>query len=224
MISVGAFACQHFSGIVFVLGYSTYFFELAGLNTSKSFDIGVCVTACGLLGNLISWSLVNGYGRRKVFVQGMFVLTILLFLIGIMDVVPTGPAKWVQAGCTVVYSFVYFMTIGAMAFVILGETSSPTLRGKTVGLATATQAIFGIIMNFAIPYMVNPDEGNLKGKVGFIFGGLSLVATIGAYFICPELKGRTFNEINHMFESKVPPRKMGSYVIDNALGHGGDQD
>jgi hypothetical protein len=224
MISVGAFACQHFSGIIFVLGYSTYFFELAGLDTSKSFDIGVVVTACGLAGNLISWVLVNGYGRRKVFVQGMFVLTTLLLFIGIMDVVPTGAAKWVQAACTVIYSFVYFMTIGAMAFVILGETSSPTLRAKTTGLATATQALFGIIMNFTIPYMVNPDEGNLKGKVGFVFGGLSLIASIGSYFYCPELKGRTFNEINHMFESKVPPRKMGSYVIDDTNGHSGDQD
>jgi hypothetical protein len=116
------------------------------------------------------------------------------------------------------------MTIGAMAFVILGETSSPTLRAKTVGLATATQAIFGIIMNFTIPYMVNPDEGNLKGKVGFVFGGLSLIASIGSYFYCPELKGRTFNEINHMFESKVPPRKMGSYVNDNTIGHRGNEE
>jgi sugar porter (SP) family MFS transporter len=217
LISMGAFACQHFAGIIFVLGYSTYFFQLAGLNTSKSFDLGVGVTACGLAGNLLSWVVVNGYGRRKVFVQGMFALTGLLLLIGIMDVVPTGAAKWVQAACTVIYAFVYFLTIGAMAFVILGETSSPALRAKTVGLATATQAVFGVIMNFTIPYMVDPDEGNLKGKVGFVFGGLCLVASIGSYFYCPELKGRTFNEINIMFEARVPPRKMGEYVIDNGV-------
>jgi hypothetical protein len=100
-----------------------------------------------------------------------------------------------------------------VAFVILGETSSPTLRAKTVGLATATQAVFGIVMNFAIPY----NEGNLKGKVGFVFGGLSLVASIGSYFYCPELKGRTFNEINAMFEARVPPRKMGKYTIETSM-------
>jgi hypothetical protein len=104
-----------------------------------------------------------------------------------------------------------------VAFVILGETSSPTLRAKTVGLATATQAVFGIVMNFAIPYMVDPNEGNLKGKVGFVFGGLALMASIGSYFYCPELKGRTFNEINTMFEARVPPRKMGKYVIETSM-------
>ncbi len=147
----------------------------------------------------------------------MACLTLLLILIGIMDVIPTTASKWVQASCTVIYAFVYFLTIGAMAFVILGETSSPTLRAKTVGLATATQAIFGIAMNFAIPYMVNPDEANLKGKVGFVFGGLAFVATVWSWFYIPELKGRTFNEINEMFIKLVTIRKMGLYVTDNSL-------
>ncbi|KAF5557730.1 maltose permease [Fusarium napiforme] len=104
MISMGVFICQHFVGIIFVLGYSTYFFQLAGLETSRSFDLGVGVTACGVLGNICSWFVVNSFGRRKIFLSGMGALTILLFLIGIMDVVPTSAAKWVQAACTVIYA------------------------------------------------------------------------------------------------------------------------
>jgi hypothetical protein len=95
----------------------------------------------------------------------MGTLTAMLFLIGILDLIHTGAAKWVQAAVTVIWAFIYFMTIGAMAFAILGETSSASLRAHTAALATATQAVMGIAMNFAIPYMVNPDEGNLKGKV-----------------------------------------------------------
>ncbi|KAH6684802.1 general substrate transporter [Halenospora varia] len=212
-ISTGVFACQHFVGIIFVLGYSTYFFQLAGLDTSNSFDLGVGVTACGVLGNLCSWFVVNSYGRRKIFLLGMFTLTTVLLLIGIMDVIPTSGAKWIQASATVIYAFVYFLTLGAMAFVILGETSSAALRARTTALATATQAVFGIAMNFAIPYMVNPDSGDLKGKVGFVFGGLAAVATVGSFFYVPELKGRTFGEIDEMFFQRVPPRKMGSYRI-----------
>jgi hypothetical protein len=143
----------------------------------------------------------------------MVTLTTILFLIGIMDVIPTGAAKWVQASFTVIYAFVYFLTIGAMAFAILGETSSSALRAKTTALATATQAIFGIVMNTAIPYMVNPNEANLKGKVGFVFGGLATIATIGSFFYVPELKGRTFYEIDTMFFNHVAPRRMGSYVV-----------
>ncbi|KAK1980068.1 maltose permease [Colletotrichum cereale] len=208
-ISTGVFLCQHLVGIVFVLGYSTYFFKLAGVDVSRSFDLGVGVTACGVLGNVISWFVVESFGRRKIFLSGMASLTALLLLIGIMDVVPTGAAKWVQAACTVIYAFVYFLTIGAMAFAVLGEASSSVLRAKTMALATATQAVCGVAMNFAIPYMVNPDEGNLRGKVGFIFGGLAFIGTIGSFFYVPELKGKSFDEIDRLFATKVPPRKMG---------------
>ncbi|KAF5510423.1 Major facilitator-type transporter ecdC [Colletotrichum siamense] len=208
-ISTGVFLCQHLVGIVFVLGYSTYFFQLAGLDVSKSFDLGVGVTACGVLGNIVSWFVVESCGRRKVFLSGMASLTLLLLVIGIMDVVPTDAAKWVQAACTVIYAFVYFLTVGAMAFAILGEASSTVMRAKTIALATATQAVCGLIMNFSIPYLVNPDEANLKGKVGFIFGGLALLGTIGSFFYVPELKGKTFDEIDRLFAAKVPPRRMG---------------
>lgn len=213
MISMGVFVCQHAVGIIFVLGFSSYFFQLAGLDTSKSFDLGVGVTACGVAGNIASWWFINNVGRRRVFVWGMAALTRLLFFIGIMDVVPTAGAKWVQAGTTVIWAFVYFFSIGAMAFAILGEASSSALRAPTVALATATQSVMGVAMNFAIPYMVNPDEGNLRGKVGFVFGALGLIGTIWSYIFVPELKGRTFREIDMMFFDGIPPRKMGDHRI-----------
>ncbi len=213
IISMGVFACQHLSGIVFVLGFSTYFFELAGLSVDNAFDLGLGVTACGVVGNLISWTVINSLGRRKTFVAGMVALTTVLFLIGILDVIPTSAAKWVQASLTVVYALFYQVSIGAIAFAILGETSSPTLRAKTIGLATATQSVFGTVMNIVVPYMVNPDKANLKGKVGFVFGGASAIATVWSFFYVPELKGRTFDEIDYMFKTGVKPRVMGSYAI-----------
>ncbi|RFU81642.1 maltose permease [Trichoderma arundinaceum] len=212
-ISMGVFVCQHFTGIIFVMGFSTYFFQLAGFPPEKSFDLGIGVTACGLGGNILSWVIMNSFGRRRIFVMCMCILTTILILIGIMDVVPTSGAKWVQASLTVVYAFFYYVGLGAMAFAILGEASSTSLRAPTIALATATQAVMGIIFNFVIPYLVNPDEANLKGKVGFIFGGLALIATTWSYFYVPELKGRTFDEIDRMFQAKVPPRKMGSHQL-----------
>ncbi|RDW93464.1 uncharacterized protein DSM5745_00786 [Aspergillus mulundensis] len=201
-ISLGVFVCQHSAGIIFVLGYSTYFFQLAGLPETESFNLGVGVTACGVAGNIVSWFVVNSLGRRTVFLTGMFSLLVLLLLIGIMDVIPANGAQWVQAAATVIYNFVYFATIGSMAYTILGETSSAALRAKTSGLAAATQSILGVAMNFANPYMVNPDEGNLQGKVGFVFGALCAVACVWSFFYIPELKGRSIDEIDQLFHLK----------------------
>jgi hypothetical protein len=218
LISTGVFACQHLSGIVFALGFSTYFFELAGIDTSKAFDLGVGVTACGVVGVIISWSAINTFGRRKLFICGMIGMTLVMFLMGILDVVHTSAARWVQASCTVVYALIYQITIGCIAFAILGEASTPSLRAKTVGLATAVQSIFGTVMNLVVPYMVNPDKANLKGKVGFVFGGASAIATVWSYFYIPELKGRTFEEIDYMFHHKVKPRYMGKFSFEERNG------
>ena len=35
------YLCQQVTGVEFVLGYSTYFFELAGIATSKAFDLNI---------------------------------------------------------------------------------------------------------------------------------------------------------------------------------------
>ena len=215
MISCGAFLCQHLVGIIFVLGFSTYFFQLAGLADSNSFNLGVGVTACGVVGTIMSWFIINRIGRRRIFLFGMTMLTTINLLIGILSVVDTSASSWAQAALTVIWAFFYQVSIGAVAFVLLGETSTITLRAKTAALATATQSVFGIVMNIAVPYMVNPDEGDLKGKVGFIFGGLGVIATIVCFFYIPDLKGRTFEEIDVMFTSRVNPRKMGEYSIEH---------
>ncbi|KAI1010011.1 hypothetical protein LB503_011408 [Fusarium chuoi] len=189
LISVGVFACQHAVGIIFVLSFSTYFFQLAGLDTQKSLNLGVALS------------------RECLPAQ------IILLLIGILNVVPTGAAKWAMSSLTVVFPFVYFLTIGAVAFVLLGEVFSLSQRARTAALPLQTQAIFGIIMFFAVPYMVNPDAGNLGGKVGFIFRGLSAFAPVIRVFYIPELKGRTYQEIDRMFYRRVPLHRMGSYTI-----------
>ncbi|KAJ9297545.1 hypothetical protein DTO271G3_4320 [Paecilomyces variotii] len=214
-ISIGVFVCQQLSGIIFVMGFSTYLFQLAGVAVYSSFDLGIGVTACGVMGTIVSWFVVNSYGRRKIFLVGMVGLTVCLLLIGILDVVPTRAAGWMQASFTVVYALIYQATIGSVAFVLLGEVSSTRLRAKTTALATATQSAFGIAMNVAVPYMVNPDAGNMNGKVGFVFGGLALACTVVSYFYIPELKGRTFDEIDTLFVNRVSPRRMGHYLINH---------
>ncbi|KAM3515445.1 hypothetical protein MY11210_001007 [Beauveria gryllotalpidicola] len=45
-----------------------------------------------------------------------------------------------------------------MALGILSETSSTALCAQFITLATVTQAVMDTIFNFAIPYMMKPDE------------------------------------------------------------------
>ena len=52
--------------------------------------------------------------------------------------------------------------------------------------------------------MVNPDEGNLKSSVFFIWGGLCTCAFVYAYFLIPETKGLSLEQVDKMMEETTP--------------------
>lgn len=70
-IALMVFVLQQVAGVVFVLGFSSYFFQLAGFDTSNSFRLGVGVTGIGIIGNLVALFTVNAFGRRALFFWGM---------------------------------------------------------------------------------------------------------------------------------------------------------
>jgi SP family general alpha glucoside:H+ symporter-like MFS transporter len=104
-------------------------------------------------------------------------------------------------------------SVGPVAYAIFCEVSATRVRSKTIAVATAVQAAIGIIMTVAIPYLINPDQANLRGKLGFFFGGLSVPCLVWCWFRVPEMKGRTYEELDIMFERGVKTREFASYRI-----------
>ncbi|KAF8552470.1 maltose permease [Imleria badia] len=219
IVAMMVFVLQQGAGVVFVLGFSTYFFELAGFATNNAFNLGVGVTAIGVVGNLLTFYTVNRFGRRFIFNWGMVGCTIILLLIGFIWIGSANQnAKWAVSAFTIIYNFVYQTSIGPLGYVIFAEVSSAKLRSKTVGIGIWTNSLCGMIANIVIPYLVNPDEADLGGYVGFIFGGLAFAGTIWAYFFIPETRGRTVDELDLLYEKRVPARHFATYSLYDGDG------
>ncbi|KAF2107566.1 general substrate transporter [Lophiotrema nucula] len=211
-VAIGVYATQVLCGI-YLINYGTYFFNLAGLNTEQAYDMGIGFLAVGWVSTILSWFLMQRFGRRPLYNTGLTILMIIMFLIGILDVVPTKGALWTQSALLLVWNFTFDWSVGPVAYAIFCEVSATRVRSKTIAVATAVQALVGIVMTVAIPYLINPDQANLRGKLGFFFGGLSIPCLVWCYFRVPEMKGRTYEELDIMFERKVPTREFGKYVI-----------
>jgi hypothetical protein len=67
------------------------------------------------------------------------------------------------------------------------------------------------VFSFSTPYLLDAPYANLHSKVGFVFGALACCSFIFAYLCVPEMKGRSLEEINRMFQAKVPVRDFKSY-------------
>jgi hypothetical protein len=105
---MGIFAVAQFTGVVFVIGYSSYFFGLAGLSARSSFSLSIGVSVLGLIGVICSWLLIGHSGRRSATLYGLAIIVILLFLIGILDVAGDGKSLvYAQFACIICFAFTY---------------------------------------------------------------------------------------------------------------------
>lgn len=211
------YCIQVFWGTGLVINYCVYFFQLAGLSATASFSMGCGVLAIGLVAILLSWALIQNFGRRAIYTRGLISLTFVLVIIRVLDVqtsyMTNDAIRWVQSSMMLFWNFVYDLTIGAVCFVILSEVSSTRLRGKTIAFAFAVQFLVNFIAVVAILYAINPDSGNLRGKLAFVYIGVCMPCIAYCWFCLPETKNRTFEELDIMLARKVPTRKFGTYTF-----------
>ena len=219
IISVTPLTIQSLSGIMLAASYSTYYIQLAGFTTAMSFKLQIVQQVLSLIGNVKSWYLVDRVGRRNLTFWGLFVLTIILFAMAGLAVVGTVPALKGAINMILLYCFWYNVTIGATAYTILCETSTSRLRIKTIAIGLALQNALNTMWSFVLPYLFNSDQLDLGGKLGFIFGGLSVLCLVYLWFYQPETAGRTYEELDEMFVNRVKARKFRTYKTDaQAMG------
>lgn len=65
--------------------------------------------------------------------------------------------------------------------------------------------------------MLNKTAWNWNLKVGFFWGGISAIVIVWAYFRLPEPTGRSFLELDLLFEHRVPARAFAKTDV-NAFG------
>lgn len=113
-------------------------------------------------------------------------------------------------------SLQYQATLGAVAYAIGGETPSPSHRQKTYSINIMSATVISCAVLQAMPYLINPDQANLGGKICFVFFGPSVLMCFYLYFCLPEMKGRNYLELEEMFQKKVPARRFKDFVCNES--------
>jgi len=215
IIACVTFAGQVLSGSSFAYN-STYFFQQVGLTTDQTYKLNVGGTALALFGTLISWFFIMPYvGRRRIYLCGMFTMSVILFVIGILNVwTSRHSVGMTQAVLTLAWTFVFQLSAGQLGWALPAEVGSTRLRQKTVCLARNAYYIISVISGVLQPYFMNPTQWNLKGYTGFVWGGTALCTFVWCFFFLPETKGRTYEELDWLFAMKTPTRKFKDAEVD----------
>lgn len=70
------------------------------------------------------------------------------------------------------------------------------------------------LVGMVLPILINPGQANLGGKVAFVFFAASLPFAVYFYFCLPEMKGRSYLELEDMFQKKVLARQFKNYRVE----------
>ncbi|KAJ4249856.1 hypothetical protein NW762_012199 [Fusarium torreyae] len=210
VIVLMTFLAQQFSGSGFIAGYLPYFFTIVGV--ANPIGIAQISYSIQLLGNIASWFVVDRLGRRPLAVYGLFTMTTTLLVIGGLGTIQNSKAALTATVALMsIWGFLYQFTLGAVAYAVGGETPAPRVRQKTYSINLMCTTASLCLINQITPLLINPTNANLGAKVAFVFFGLSVPLCIYLYFCFPEMKGRSYLELEEMFQNKVPARQFKDY-------------
>ncbi|OJJ45632.1 hypothetical protein ASPZODRAFT_133487 [Penicilliopsis zonata CBS 506.65] len=192
-----------------IQNYITYFFELAGLSSSEAFKVALGSYSLAFIGTCFSWVLQAHIGRRTIYIMGLIAMLPIMLIVGFLDLAPASSSiRWAQAALLLSWFFIYGSTIGPIPYAIAAEVGASKLRVKTISLGRNMYYILSLISTCVSPYMLNPADGNLKGKAAFPAALFTLLLLIWAYFRLPETRGLTTETLDHLFHQKVPARRF----------------
>ncbi|KAI8662138.1 hypothetical protein LRP88_12589 [Fusarium phalaenopsidis] len=198
------------------MGYSTYFYQQAGMAVENSFSMSLGQYAIGAVGTAFSWFLMGWFGRRTLYLYGQLFMSLFLLTIGCVAFAGRDnvAAQWAIGSLLLVYTFTYDCTVGPVCYSLVAELTSTRLRTKSVVLARNLYNISGIATNIMTPRMLNPSAWNWGAKAGFFWAGTCLVCAVWTYFRLPEPKGRTYAELDILFERHISARKFKETTVE----------
>jgi SP family general alpha glucoside:H+ symporter-like MFS transporter len=210
-------AMQNLSGNSFS-GYCTYFLEQAGLNPSDALDFALGQYAINCVGVFGVWFLMSlGIGRRSLYLYGLCGLCAMLFVLGFLGLAPKShkkEASMATGAIMLAWALFYQLSVGTVCYSLVAELSTRRLQIKTVVLGRNLYNIVGIVCSVLTPYMLNPTAWNWSNFAGFFWGGICFLCVIYTYFRVPEPRGRSFAELDLLFERGVSARKFATTKVN----------
>jgi len=165
-----------------------------------------------------SWFLMSRAGRRTLYLYGAIVLCALLLVIGFTSIASESniPSRWAIGFMLLIFTFIYDLTVGPVCYALVAEVSSTRLKAKTIVIARNAYNVASIIVNILTTYQLTPKPSGWgwSAKSGFFWAGCCFLCVVWIYFRLPEPKGRTYGEMDVLFERGISARRFRDTKLD----------
>jgi MFS transporter, SP family, galactose:H+ symporter len=212
VVGLGLAIFQQITGINTVIYYAPRILEAAGFNSASGAILataGVGVVNVGM--TIIAMFLVDRAGRRPLLLVGIAGMIITLGLLGLSFRIsnPSGQLAWIAAVCLMGYVASFAISLGPIFWLLIAEIYPLKIRG----LAEGTAATFNWGSNLIVSLTFLTLVEKLGASSTFILYAFASVASwLFAYYLVPETKGHTLEEIEAFWRAGHPSRQMAGRI------------
>ncbi|RSH83045.1 hypothetical protein EHS25_005755 [Saitozyma podzolica] len=217
LIATGAQCFQQAQGSSYMTTYIVSF--LVGIGVTNYFPVIMGLYMELWVVTVAGSYLPDRFGRRPNIIFPAAINAASLIIVAILTTVYTDPSPAVQkASLALIFIWYSFFGIqGNQAWIISAEVAPTRNREKVLFISSFSGFGVSLIITWVAPYIQDVGYGNLGSKIGFIWGSFSILTVIATYLFLPETRGFSLEQLDYLFENRVPARKFDGYHFDDDI-------
>ena len=204
IVGIGLAVFQQITGINTVIYYAPTILQSAGISSASGAILATAgIGVVNVIMTLVSMWLIDRAGRRPLLLIGTAGITITLGILGFAFLTPGGGLARVAVITLMAYVASFAISLGPVFWLLISEIYPLKIRGLAEGTAAASNWAANLLVSLTFLTLVQA----LGPTRTFWLYTLFAVATwVFCYYLVPETKGRTLEEIERSLNSKVAAR------------------
>ncbi|KAI1827526.1 sugar transporter-domain-containing protein [Xylaria intraflava] len=201
---------QQLCGINIIAFYSSTVFTDAGFNTFQALLASFGFGAVNWIFAFPALWTIDTFGRRSLLLFTFPQMTWTLLTAGLLTLLPQdNPARLPLVALFVfLFGAIYSPGEGPVPFTYSAEVFPLSHREVGMGFAVATCLFWAAVLGITFPFILS--RLSTVGAFG-LYAGFNVVAFVMIFFLVPETKQRTLEELDYVFA--VPTREFTRYQV-----------
>jgi sugar porter (SP) family MFS transporter len=201
VIGIGLAIFQQVTGINTVIYYAPLIVQSAGIPTASGAILATAgIGLVNVLMTIVAMWLIDHVGRRPLLLIGIAGMIISLGVLGFVFRMPTGGAlAWLAVVTLMVYVASFAISLGPIFWLLISEIYPLRVRGIAEGTAAGVNWASNFLVSFTFLTLLELLGPSLTF---WVYAVLAIASWLFSYYLVPETKGRTLEEIEHSFRHR----------------------
>jgi sugar porter (SP) family MFS transporter len=195
IVGIGLAVFQQVTGINTVIYYAPRIIQSAGISSAS----GAILTTAGIgmvnvLMTIVSMWLIDRIGRRPLLLTGIAGMAVTLGVLGwaFHSASPSGALSWLAVISIMVYVASFAISLGPIFWLLIAEIYPLKVRSSSEGLAATFN--WGSNLLVSLTFLTLLEEIGAT-RTFWLYGLFAIGAWLFSYYLVPETKGHTLEEI-----------------------------